>query len=194
MVPDTFFPRSQSASFFSRLLQRSTSVTDRCQADLDTTFLFQFSLQFAQINVGTGGELGHQPIRPRVPFWLTWGRFLRCYLPCLTTLLFDFPHPRICNLETHRDRVSSLVRVASGEHFATKFRVVWFHRDHLLEMTPTLPCLRRARQSNRGTALAQDGRQSVARGVSPWEGIVTFCFRAAERRQSFYHPSGVRGK
>ncbi len=65
--------RWQSASFFSRLLKRLTGVADRHQAHVYAALLFQCSLQFAQIAVGTRGEFRHQPIRPGMPFRLPRG-------------------------------------------------------------------------------------------------------------------------
>src|SRR6478735_5807785 len=126
----------RSASFFSRLLQRTASRADRHQARFLTPFLLQLDFQFPQINIGTGSDLRDQPICPGMPLRLTRGGCLWRDLTCLAALLLDQPHPRLRDLETRRDIARAFVRITSGKHLAAKLRCVRIHYEHLLLEMP----------------------------------------------------------
>src|SRR5580704_3883831 len=92
--------RWRSASFFSRLLERSTGSTDRSQASLFAAFLLQFGLQLAQINIGPSRDLRDEPVGPGLPFGLTRSRLLCHDLAGLATLLLNASQPGLRDFET----------------------------------------------------------------------------------------------
>src|SRR5271169_2124923 len=95
--------RWQSASFFSRLLERSTGGTERSQTNLFAALPLQFRLQFAQINVRPSRDLGDKPVCPGMPRGLTRSRLFWRDLASLATLLLDASQPRFRNFETKSD-------------------------------------------------------------------------------------------
>ncbi len=107
--------RWQSASF-SRLLQRGTSGADCRQANFFAAARFQFSLQLTQINIRPSRDLRDEPIRPGMPFRLTWRLPSWGDLAGLSTLLLD---ARIHDCETPNRSAISRLSSSSTSHAAS---------------------------------------------------------------------------